>query len=164
MAWVNPTQPAVGTQAAASWADTVSADLALVASPAYFYAYYGGSATIIAGTNFAFGASGTIVEDSLSGWNSTNNNYVCKSPGIYLIAMQAFATSATASLNVVAVKNGTAIWFSFAASTASLLGWNLVIPVRLALNDTIAMRTSVGYTTSPVAQINFMSLIQMSWV
>lgn len=162
--WSTPSSPAVGTQGAASWADTVTADLALLASPADFYAYYNTSAAIAAGANYPYASLGTIVEDSLSGWNATNNNYVCKSPGLYLIIMQAQASAANANTTEF-FYNGS-LWISapFPATAATNTGTTLTIVKRLALNDTVAQQASNAYTTHSSARMNFMQLTQLSWV
>lgn len=162
--WVTPTSPIVGSQASASWADTVAADLALLASPAYFLAGINTATAVATGANFDFTGSGAVVEDTLSGWNSTNKNYVIKSPGLYILAAEINASAfVTPTLSIL--KNGATFWQPpFVSGSVASTGNNFAGVYRFALNDTIAVRTSVNFTTNAVANATFLQLTQVSWV
>lgn len=103
------------------------------------------SAGITATTNLDFT---TIVEDTASGWSTTNKNYVIPFAGTYLIiaAVKANA-SITGGIGLFLMKNNTKVYAAPNGPAQQFSGAQLTHYEACAAGDTVAVQTSVAFTT-----------------
>lgn len=100
---------------------------------------------ITGGANIDF--TGKIVEDTANAWNSTNKNWVCPSAGTYNYFIQTKCNATPSTPVVQLLKNGTVYAYGPNPSNIAFAGTNIGGYVRLAVGDTIAMRSLNTYTT-----------------
>lgn len=107
----------------------------------------------------------TIAEDTASGWNSTNKNWVCPLAGTYLYSCQVKWGSAPASAGGVGIfQNGVAVANSANAGNVSFQGPAISGYLRLALNDTVASQSTNAYTTQvDTGDNNFLELVWLGY-
>lgn len=118
---------------------------------------------ITGGANIDF--TGHIVEDTASGWNSTNKNWVCPSAGDYAYFVQMKCNSTPALPVAQLFKNGIVYATGPNPVSGAFAGTNIGGYISLAVGDTVSMRSVNSYATQndTPANNNYLQLWQTSF-